>query len=66
MNSETLQNRISAARAKYTPGVPMNAETDQDVLRGIIDGLGGASAKGGSEAWSKGVGIGRYLRRVLK
>lgn len=67
MTAPELQRLIEAVRAPYTPGVPMDARTDQDILVGIVDGLGGDKPCDlHSEAWKAGIIIGRKLRKALQ
>ena len=67
MDARELKKLIEAARAPYKPGVPMDAATDQDILVGLLDGLGGDKPTGmETPAWSAGIKIGNALRKVLK
>jgi hypothetical protein len=67
MNAQELQKLIEAARAPYKPGVPMDAATDQDILVGLLDGLGGDKPTAQDRpAWAAGIRIGNALRKSLK
>lgn len=67
MTAPELQSLIEAVRASYTPGVPMDARTDQDILVGLLDGLGGDKPCDlHSDAWAAGIRIGRALRKILR
>jgi hypothetical protein len=67
MTTRELQKLIEAARAPYKPGVPMDAATDQDILVGLLDGLGGDEPhQQDSEAWAAGIRIGNALRKALR
>lgn len=62
-----MQKLIESARAPYKPGVPMDAATDQDILVGLLDGLGGDEPRPqDSEAWAAGIRIGNALRKELR
>jgi serine/threonine protein phosphatase PrpC len=66
MEVKKLQKLIESARAPYTPGVPMDAATDQAILVGLIDGLGGGTASEFDSAPKQaGTRIGRSIRRAL-
>ena len=41
MTAKELQRMIEGARVPYTPGKRMDQYQDQDILVGIVDGLGG-------------------------
>ena len=67
MTPRELQDLLEAARGPYTPGQRMDQYTDQDILVGLIDGLGGDKPTGqDSEAWAAGIRIGNALRKALK
>lgn len=67
MTATELQKLICAARASYTPGVPMDARVDQDILCGLVDGLGGDKPlPTDTSNWSKGVAIGYALRKAMR
>ena len=67
MTAKELQKLIEAARASYTPGVPMDARVDQDILCGLVDGLGGDKpAAQDRPAWAAGIRIGNALRKTLR
>ena len=67
MTAQELQKLIESARGPYTPGVAMDAETDQDILVGLIDGLGGDKQHTqDSKAWADGIMIGNALRKALR
>lgn len=67
ITSSELQKMIEAARGPYTPGQRMDQYTDQDILVGLLDGLGGDEPRPqDSEAWAAGIWIGNALRRTLK
>lgn len=67
MTATELQKLIEAARGPYTPGIPMDALVDQDILCGIVDGLvGGEQNPQDPEAWKAGVMIGCKLRKTLR
>lgn len=67
MTATELQKLIETARGPYTPGMAMDAGTDQDILVGIVDGLGGDKPQPqDSEAWKAGILIGRELRKLLR
>ena len=66
MSPQELQTLIEAARAPYKPGVPMDAATDQDILVGLMDGLGGDKpTPSDRQAWAAGIRIGNALRKAL-
>lgn len=66
MTARELQSLIEAARGPYTPGVPMDAATDQDILVGLLDGLGGDKPTPNDRpAWAAGIRIGNALRKAL-
>lgn len=66
MTAQDLQKRIESARGQYRPGTPIDAEIDQDILVGIIDGLGGDRPDGNEAiAWNEGIRIGCDLRKAL-
>ena len=67
MSPQELQKLIEAARAPYKPGVPVDAATDQDILVGLLDGLGGdRPAAQDRPAWAAGIRIGNALRKALR
>ena len=67
MDARELQKLIEAVRAPHKPGVPMDAATDQDILVGLLDGLGGDKpTTQDSKAWAEGIRIGNALRKALK
>lgn len=67
MTPSELQKLLEAARSIYTPGVPMDASIDQDILVGLIDGLGNGDIQPQDrDAYADGVRIGNALMRVLK
>lgn len=67
MKATELQKLIESARGSYIPGQRMDQYTDQDILVGLIDGLGGDKPNGqDSEAWAAGIRIGNALRKALK
>jgi len=67
MDARELQKLIEAARGQYTPGAPMDAATDQDILVGLLDGLGGDNpTPNDSPAWAAGIRIGNALRKALR
>lgn len=67
MTPKELQKLLEAARAIYTPGVPMDASIDQDILIGLIDGLGNGDVQPQDrDAYADGVRIGNALMQVLK
>lgn len=67
MDARELQKLIEAARAPYKPGVPMDAATDQDILVGMLDGLGGDKPTPSDRpAWAEGIRIGSALRKALR
>lgn len=66
MDARELKKLIEAARAPYKPGVPMDATTDQCILVGLLDGLGGDKpASQDRPAWAAGIRIGNALRKAL-
>ena len=67
MTAWELQGVVEAARAPYTPGVPMDARVDQDILVGIVDGLGGGKPQlQDREARAAGIKVGLELRKLLR
>lgn len=67
MTPKELQKLLEAARAIYTTGVPMDASIDQDILIGLIDGLGNGDVQPQDrDAYADGVRIGNALMQVLK
>ena len=67
MTPKELQKLLVSARSIYTPGVPMDASIDQDILVGLIDGLGnGDIHPQDNDAYADGVRIGNALMQVLK
>ena len=67
MDARELQKLIESARAPYKPGVPMDAATDQDILVGLLDGLGGDKPTPSDRpAWAAGIRIGNALRKALR
>ena len=67
MDARDLQGMIEKARGPYRVGQPMDAKVDQDVLVGIIDGLGGGKPRPtDSDAWQAGIRIGREIAKALK
>lgn len=67
MTPKKLQKLLESARSIYTPGVPMDAYIDQDILVGLIDGLGNGDVQPQDrDAYADGVRIGNALMQVLK
>lgn len=67
MTPKELQKLLESARSIYTPGVPMDASIDQDILVGLIDGLGNGDVQPQDrDAYADGVRIGNALMQVLK
>ena len=67
MTPNELQKLLESARSVYTPGVPMDATIDQDILIGLIDGLGNGDIQPQDrDAYADGVRIGNALMQVLK
>lgn len=67
MTAVELQKRLEVARGPYTPGQRMDQYTDQDILVGLIDGLGGDTPRPQDrEAWAEGIRIGNALRKALR
>lgn len=67
MTPNELQKLIESARGPYIPGQRMDQHVDQDILVGLIDGLGGDKPTGmETPAWAAGIKIGNALRKVLK
>lgn len=67
MNARELQRLIEAARGPYTPGQRMDQYTDQDILVGLLDGLGGDEPTSSDRpAWASGIRIGNALRKALQ
>lgn len=62
-----LQKLIESARGPYIPGQHMDQCIDQDILVGLIDGLGGDKPTDqDNPAWAAGIRIGNALRKALK
>lgn len=67
MTQSELQSLLECARAPRVPGVRMDADVDQDILVGLIDGLGGDTPRESDrQAWADGIRIGNALRRALR
>jgi hypothetical protein len=67
MTAKELQKALTAARGQYTPGFPMDARIDQDVLCGFIDGLGGEKPLPTDKSnWGKGIAIGYELMKAMR
>lgn len=67
MTATELQKLITAARAPYRRGIPMDAQVDQDILVGLVDGLGGGQSQEiDPPAMAAGIKIGRELRKLLR
>jgi hypothetical protein len=67
MTAAELQKLIVEARGPYTPGKRMDQYQDQDILVGLIDGLGGDQPRPqDSEGWAAGIRIGLALRKALR
>lgn len=67
MTARELQSLIDAARGPCTPGQRMDQYADQDILVGLLDGLGGDEPRPqDSEAWAAGIRIGNALRKALQ
>ena len=67
MDARELQKLIETARGPYTPGQRMDQYTDQDILVGLLDGLGGDKTEPNDRpAWAAGIRIGNALRKALR
>ena len=67
MDARDLQGMIEKARGPYRVGQSMDAKVDQDVIVGIIDGLGGDKPRStDSDALQAGIRIGRELAKALR
>lgn len=66
MTVQELQSLIEAARGPYAPGQRMDQYKDQDILVGLLDGLGGDKPTPNDRpAWAAGIRIGNALRKAL-